>query len=204
MESRLAVSGWLRSRALDAREVSGWDLVRVSGPSEKVLEGPWGAIRLPGWPYLAVLPLVDSTGLLRSVLVRAVAPVDGPKSRALGGWERVGLVLADPVALALLRRSGAEAGEAPWEGRRVSWSGIVHICEGEPDFLTMAAHPGRLEVHTSGALRSYAVLAFVGSEGLPEDVAARIPKEAEVVIWPHQDRNGAGEKAADQIGRAHV
>ena len=42
------------------------------------------------------------------------------------------------------------------------------------------------------------LLAFVGSEGLPKEVAARIPEGAEVVIWPHQDRNGAGEKAADR------
>jgi len=178
---------WIDRRALDDRLVAALDLARVA---EEDTDG--GALRLPGWPWCLLLPLVDSTGLLRSVCCRAVVdpPPDMPvKSRALAGYQTGGLVLADPMAMALLSR---RPGVAVSTGG-VSWSGVVHIVEGEPDYLTLASHQKRV----SDGLTTYAVLGWRGSNGLPEDVAARIPESAEVHIWPHQDKNGAGERAAD-------
>jgi hypothetical protein len=193
---RAAVASWLVSRGILPDMVALLDLVRVAPRTSAPL---WkGGPLAPGWPWCAVLPLVDATGLVRSVLFRAVAdpPPDLPaKSRALAGYARVGLVLADPMALALLSRQPGR--DVSTDG--VPWSGLVHVCEGEPDYLTLAAHPSRV---TDGA--SYAVLGWLGSGGLPEEVAARIPTSTEVHVWPHRDEAGEGAALRTVDRLAHV
>lgn len=181
-----AALGWTDRRALDWRRVAALDLARVA---EEETDG--GPLRLPGFPWCLLFPLVDSTGLLRSVCCRAVVdpPPDMPvKSRALPIYQTAGLVLADPMARALL--SLVPGGDVSAGG--MPWSGIVHIVEGEPDYLTLASHPKRVSDGAAGP-SSYAVLGWRGSDGLPEEVAARIPDGAEVWIWP--DRDNAGERA---------
>jgi hypothetical protein len=137
---------------------------------------------------------VDATGLVRSLVFRAVDGTHHPKSYGLAGYERRGLVLADPVARRVLGRQGdavqvVEFGEG---GPVAAWDGRVLLVEGEPDFLTLASYPGRLDA----SLKTPAVMGWLGSGGLPESVARRIPASARVIVYPHADASGAGEKAA--------
>lgn len=191
-----AALGWTDRRALDWRLVAALDLARVA---EEETDG--GPLRLPGFPWCLLFPLVDSIGLLRSVCCRAVVdpPPDMPvKSRALPIYQTGGLVLADPMGRALL--SLVPGGDVSHRG--VSWSGLVHIVEGEPDYLTLASHPKRVTDGAAGP-SSYAVLGWRGSDGLPEEVAARIPDGAEVWIWPDHDNAGerAGAKTRGRLSR---
>jgi hypothetical protein len=75
------------------------------------------------------------------------------------------------------------------------WSGKVWIMEGEPDFLKMAC---TIAAHLRGKEAGPALLGFIGSGGLPPEIAARIPKDATVYLVPHQDKNGAGQKAMSE------
>ena len=139
-----------------------------------------------GWPYCAVLPLWDSTGLLRSVLFRAVAVYPGPKSLALKDWSRGGLVLADPMGRALLEATGEpEPVDLHHDTGPVVWNGVLCLCEGEMDFLTVATQDTRIQ---DG--QTYAVLGTPGASGLSPAIAARIPPGTEVFLYPHGDQSG--------------
>lgn len=187
---------WLRKRGLDPELVAALDLIRVA-PAQRSQRPPEGAPRqilMPGYPWVAALPLVDATGLLRSLVFRAVDGNQHPKSYGLVGYERRGLVLADPVAQALLARQEETVrpislGEG---GPAATWDGRVLLVEGEPDFLTVASYPQRI----GASLKTPAIVGWLGSTGLPEEVARRIPASARVIVYPHVDPNGAGEKAA--------
>ena len=190
---------WLRSRAIDPQRAALLDLCRPAPRAHppRLAEGE-RAVRGYGWPYGAVVPLVDSTGLIRSFLFRAVAEpgIDyqgnpRKKSMALRGYARSGLVMADPMARALLSRAGDEP-EAVDMGAGVvaSWNGRIAICEGEPDYLTAAVYGDRTD-EDEGRLWTYAVIGTAGtSGGLPAEIAARFPKDARAVIQQHSDEPG--------------
>lgn len=181
---------WLRSRGIPPEVVSWLDLIRIA-PSEAPVPLQANERRVAGygWPYLAVAPLFDATGLIRSVLFRAVAAYPGPKSMALRGWDRAGLVMADPMGRALLSATGEPDPVDMRAGALVEWNGAVVVCEGEVDFLTAATGDRINEDH-----QTYAVLAIPGaSGGLPPAIAARIPQWARVLVLPHRD--SAGEQA---------
>lgn len=197
-DSSRAVHRWLVQRGLSPDLVADLDLVRC-GPVARPSPPPAGTRRVsaPGWPWCAVFPLVDATGLYRSLVFRAVEPPHvGPKSYALPGYERRGLVLADPMACALLSRSGedVQVGDRTG-GPDILWDGVVRLVEGEPDFLTWAADPERVS-RKDAVFQTAAVIGWLGSGGLPAEIALRIPGHARVVIYPHQDE--AGLKAASQ------
>jgi hypothetical protein len=191
---------WLKERGLDPELVALLDIVRVAPTRPISVLATDPPIRAPRWPGCAALPQVDATGLLRSLLFRAVVPPEtGPKSYALAGYERRGLVLADPVGQALLARSGSEVGDVhlPEGGDPIRWNGFVILTEGEPDFLTIAAHPKRVRSN-----QTYAVLGWLGSGGLPKEIGARIPSSSHVRVCPHADKAGekAGERTMDVLG----
>lgn len=197
---------WLRSREIDPSTVARMDLVRAA-PMARPSRLPEGEreVRGYGWPYCGVLPLYDATGLQRSALFRAVVDPgldwEGnprKKSYALAGYARSGLVMADPVALAILRRSGVEPGSADM-GRPspVAWNGDVCIVEGEPDFLTLATYWDRFIAGDDGEEdQTYAVIGCPGSGSFPPEVAARFPSDAEVRIYQHPDEAGRKLTAA--------
>lgn len=183
---------WLRSRGIPPEVVSWLDLIRPA-PQTPPAPSQDNERRVAGygWPYCAVVPLFDATGLIRSVLFRAVAAYPGPKSMALRGWDRAGLVMADPMGRALLAATGEPEPVDMRAGALVEWNGAVVICEGEVDFLTAATGDRINEDH-----QTYAVLAIPGaSGGLPPAIAARIPKDARVLVYPHRDSAGAGATA---------
>lgn len=198
---------WLKSRAIDPTRAALLDLCRPAPRAHppRLAEGE-RAVRGYGWPYGAVVPLVDSTGLIRSFLFRAVAEpgidyLGNPKkkSMALRGYARSGLVMADPMARALLSRAGDEP-EAVDMGAGVvaSWNGDILICEGEPDYLTAAARGGRVNLEDPTDPQTYAVIGTAGtSGGLPAEIAARLPKDARVLVYQHSDE--AGRKWAESV-----
>jgi hypothetical protein len=171
------VSGWLRSRGLDAGDVELHDLARAL-PCDLAVPA-WARFRGASWGaagYRAILPMCDAEGRLSSVRARAIRKVAGPKALAPAGSEVRGLVLADGLA-----RQGL-AGEA-LEIRRVV------VTEGEPDYLTWAAH------YSDADESAPAVLGIVAGSWTAE-LAARIPDGAEVTIASHHDRSGDGYAAA--------
>jgi hypothetical protein len=172
------VSGWLRSRGLDAGDVELHDLARAL-PVD--LEAPsWARFQDEGWGaqgYRTILPMYDAEGRLSSLRARAVRPVAGPKAVAPTGYAVAGLVLADPLARLML------AGEA-CEIRRAI------ISEGDPDHLTWATH-------WSDADESAPAVLGIVAGSWTDDLAARIPDGAEVTIATHRDP--AGDRYAEQI-----
>lgn len=188
------VARWLRGRGLDPALAARADLVRARG-SVRV---PW----LPGdvSDRRAVLAAWDVSGEVaslrfrRTVVPRGSRPYPSavpkghrsapkampPSGRAdprTGGASYAigGTLLANPAAVALLR--GVEF---------ASWNGAVWICEGEPDWLTVALH----------RVPKAAVFG-IWQGSWTQAIANRIPVGAEVVIAVHHD--AAGEKYAAAI-----
>ena len=195
-----ALVAWMRGRAIDPQRAALLDLVRPAPQTipPRLAEGE-RAVRGYGWPYGAVVPLVDATGLLRSFLFRAVADPGKDwegntrkKSMGMRGYSRVGLVMADPMARAILSRTGDDPAPVDMgDGILASWNGDILICEGEPDYLTAAVHGGRVNLEDPTDPQTYAVIGTAGtSGGLPAEVAARLPKDARVLVYQHSDEAG--------------
>lgn len=166
--------------------------------------------------YPLVVPLYDAVGDLRSLRFRVVdrvyVPDPGGEHRLVPVMRKVdsnkkalnarghacaGLVLAEPMAAAVL------AGRDEDDG--VGWDGRIVVTEGEPDFWTWSTRDERWPSVRAERL-TYAVIG-IGSGGWSDQVAARIPDGATVIIRTHHDRAGdayAERVAASLAGRAAV
>lgn len=118
-------------------------------------------------------------------VVRVLEDAPRPKSRTPTGFEAAGLVMACPVARAIWGRTG----EVPPmigmpEGAGVAWDGRVLLVEGDMDFLTWAAHPGR-----AGAAGRYAVIGYTSGAWTPAH-AARLPAGCTVLLRHQGDAAG--------------
>ena len=156
--------------------------------------------------YRIAAPLYDHTGALRSLRFRAVDrvpefgdPIGGDPIEAMGlpkgmrwhdmgiktskkainpkGYQVGGLVLADPLGVAVLR------GEREHSG--VAWDGRVVIMEGEADTWT-----------TATSLRGSSTYAVLGvgsgawSDAIAERVAGMVGTTGRVIVWTHSDPKG--------------
>lgn len=118
-----------------------------------------------------------------------------PKAAAARG-DLAGLVLADPMGLALLRRA-PDADPLDVLDGGLRWNGTAIVCEGEPDTWTRAtagrALPAvRARMEATG--RTFAVLGVV-SGSWPDapagrTLAERIPDGARVILATHADDKG--------------
>lgn len=195
-------------RALDCREMGALDLARLLplDPSAYPWPSwiPWLGMDRSEWlrVYRLAVPMYDHRGALRALRFRAVTHVREPspeggmrwrdleipeakKALAARGTTTRGLVLADPVGVALLR---GELEGLPWDGR-------VVVCEGEPDLWTWstAGRRGRRPDAPTWAVLGYA-------PGMWTDaIAARVPSGTPVVIRKHYDPNDAGGKLAETV-----
>lgn len=224
---------WLTSwRGLDAADLAALDLVRLV-PAEPPPGGwprwiPRLGLDLGRWldVYRLVVPMWNARGLVRSLRFRAVdrvlegLPEPGPggeltrwravevpgnrKALAPVGGRLRGLVLADPLGLALLRRRPEDDGPVVADG--VSWDGRIVVTEGEPDAWTWASAQRRrawaLPAPEGAPLTSWAVLgvvagSFPAGDPAAAELAARIPDGARVGIRTHPD--DAGRKYAAAI-----
>ena len=163
-DDKRGVGAWLESRGIDAAAVSSLDLVRT------IPRWSWGADGAA--VRRAVVRVFDAAGELVALRGRLVAPADGaPKEATPRGTTTRGRVLADAGAVRMLR------GESRPRG--------VVICEGVPDFLSVALLWGPDEQLELGA----AVLG-VWSGSLTPELLARIPDGADVMLCPHPDPAG--------------
>jgi len=146
-----------------------WASYRGNAPEAR----PWLAIG-----FRLVLPVYDAGGVVRSVRGWRVLEGDGPKRLPPSGYRAGGLVMADGAGVALLERASLEGTD-----------GRVVIVEGEPDFLTWATRfPDSAE----------AVPAVLGilSGSWTDEIAARIPDGARVIVRTHHDEAGNRYAAA--------
>jgi hypothetical protein len=170
------VARWLDARGLCAASVDGLGLARW------VTRWPWGS-----GPESAARKLVvrvyDANGEFVALRGRLVADVPGaskdtPKEKGPPGVPAGGRLLACPRGVAMLR-GDAEAGRH------------VVICEGTPDWLSVATLWDLAEVSIYRLNSAPAVLGIWGGSLTPE-LLARIPDGAVVTLCPHKDRSGVG------------
>jgi hypothetical protein len=173
------------TRGISAARVAMLDLSR-----SLVLDAP-----LPAWVpravvdtrvsdggYRLVTPMFDALGTLRSVRFRATGSVrNGRKTLNPQGFGYAGLVMADPMAQALLRGTPGTTS--------VRWDGRIVVVEGEPDFWTWATHAARFQSDAT-----WAVFAIAAGSWSPA-IAARIPDTARVIVRTHHDPAGNGYAA---------
>lgn len=178
---------YLTRRGLDPRRCGVLDLSRAMAPREAWPRWiPFVGMAPVAWArtYRIVTPMIDATGAIRSLRFRAVGDVPaGKKALNPNGYGYSGLVMADPLGIALLRGDTSDEG--------ITWDGRIIVVEGEPDFWTWSCHPRRF-----GQPSTWAVLGVV-SGSWSEALAARIPDRAHVILRTHHD--DPGEKYAERI-----
>lgn len=169
----------LAARGLDAVQLCARGLVRVI-PQVAALPR-FARSRGRPWPtsgHRYLVRLFGATGQLESIHARALCDVD-PKGLLPSGHTSAGLVLADDLGQELLRN------------RRAPAAGLL-ICEGVPDFWTLASHFSPTEAP--------AILGVL-SGGWSEAIGRRIPDGTRVIVWTHTDASQAkaGQKYAARI-----
>lgn len=167
------VVAFLRRRGVDAVAVRDLRLAFALPRAARI--PPWAWTRGRCWTagWRCVLPTFDARGHLRSVRARWVPEGERPK-----GWPKdavptgqgsaTGSVLANAAAHGLL----AEGGPPPERG--------VVIAEGAMDYLSWAVQDGA---------RGWALFG-VWSGAWTDDIAARVPDDALVVVRTHADTSG--------------
>lgn len=155
----------LAARGLDAARVDA--LARVVAKDAALPR--WA--RFDGRPWTStghrlILPAFDALGVMRSVRAWRVVDGDTPKRLPPTGHKAAGLVLADDIALGMLRGTYAPK--------------RVLIVEGEPDFLTWATRP----------IEEVTAILGVVSGAWSDELAARVPSIARVIVRTHHDASG--------------
>jgi hypothetical protein len=175
---------WLRSRALEPEAVAVRDLARALPRTAALPRWAWG----PGGSWIEsghrlIVALHDAAGIMRTVRAGRIIEGNTPKRLPPAGHKAGQVVMADTIALEVLR-----LGKAP---DYIAEPLRIVIAEGEPDWLTWA---------TNRPLDSrkplFGVLGIIAGAWCAE-LAARIPSGAHVIIRTDHDR--AGEKYADDI-----
>lgn len=166
----------LRHRSISAAEVDRRGLARAIKGTQAL--PPWARFEGKSWVvtgHRLVLRVFDAGGMFRSVRAWRTLENDTPKRLPPAGKRASALVLANGLAVRMLRRL-----VCPMR---------LEIVEGEPDFLTLAT------------CVDYAVIG-IGSGSWNEQFAARVPARCEVLIRTHNDP--AGDKYADKIAATLV
>ncbi len=184
----LVVADYLRGRAIDPFRVEDADVARVLNNRRPPPD--WMRIGKLNWlesNHRLVVPLWDARGQMKSLRGWCVSPSNLPKRLAPAGYSASGLVMADALALQLLRT-----------GTRPSWwpSNVpldVIVAEGEPDFVSYATH-------RSDADETAPAVFGVESGSWTEEIASRIPFGARVLVAPHHDP--AGQSYARKIAQS--
>lgn len=180
----LAVATYLAGRALPASDV---DIRGLAYALPKSAPLPsWArcsGVRWTDSDHRLIVPVRDHTGEIQSVRAWCIGRCDDGKKRLAPAAHTIkGLVLADAMAQEMLR-AGA------WPTWATTAPRVV-ICEGEPDFLTMALRTPPYQCPR------WATLGVIAGSWC-DAIAARIPAGAKVAIWTHHDL--AGEKYAATI-----
>lgn len=189
---------WLRSRGLNPDAVVALDLAR-SWPREPGFTAPgWAGIRRRSWGdgWRLLFPTWGPAGELAGVRARWVdeAPPPSKRMKEVNGQDVLGggAVYADPVGRWLLERGPSARPGDLVDGTRYAWSGAVVVCEGGPDWLTLATSPGRHKAPTAAALGLWA-------GAWSADFAARLPPGTTIRLALHADK--AGRSYAEKLLR---
>lgn len=151
----------------------------------------------PLWAAPAGCRIEDRGGRAALVTtVRSGQDRELPKALASAGvGHGAGLVLADPMGLALLRGQRDDDG--------VRWDGRVVIVEGEPDLWAVAASGGnRIQRHPDGSWSTFAAFAVEAGSWTAE-LAARVPDRTRVLVWTDLDDAGDRYAAAVNASLTH-
>lgn len=204
---------WLeRHRGISPGAVAALDLARVLPevypwpawlPCGRTEPREWASV------YRIAVPMFDAEGAMRSIRFRAVDRHLEPSPTGLSwrvldiesakktlnarGHSYAGLVIADPMGIALLRGERSDDG--------LAWDGRVIVCEGEPDFWSWSTHRARVRELDDVGAATYAVLGVVSGSWSPA-IAARIPDGATVTVRVHHD--APGEKYAAVVAESLV
>lgn len=176
------VSAWLRSRGLDADAVDVRDLARAL-PNAAILPR-WARREGHNWSqskHRIIVPFFDAQGELRTLRASRVV-ADTPKRLGPAGHKASGVVMADAIALEVIRL-----------GARPAWLDEplrVVIAEGEPDWLTWATR------FPLDAPAPYASLGIINGSW-SDELAARIPNGSRIII--RTDHDAAGDKYAAEV-----
>jgi hypothetical protein len=168
------VAEYLRGRALDPELVEFKELAKAL-PSEGALPR-WTWTRFGSWRsagYKLIVPMLDASGVLRSMRCWRVVAGEGPKRLPPSGHKASELVMADINGARMLR------GE--FDPRRIA------ITEGEPDFLSRSLVTNDPYGATIGIVSGSWTKAF----------AERIHVGAHVAI--RTDNDDAGDRYAREI-----
>lgn len=136
----------------------------------------WASYQGASWRetgHRLLVPMFDAAGALRSVRAIRVVEGDAPKRLPPAGYRASGLVMANDLALGMLRGT--------FEPRRAL------VLEGEPDFIDACAAPMAEPVAKLGVV----------SGSWTEAFALRVPATALVLIYT--DRDEAGDRYASAI-----
>lgn len=177
------VTGWLAGRGLDPKDIARLDLARALPASSDQLPG-WAWMGRRSWAgscHRVIVRFWNPQLELATLHARAIREHAKPKGISPRGFEIQGTVMANRIALELLR-SGSTT-------RRLL------IAEGVPDWLTWSIWAAR-----SGSTAP-AVLGVI-SGSWTEQVAMRVPSNTRVLIRTHDDK--AGHKYADKIAASLI
>lgn len=166
---------WLSGRGLDPERIFASGLAKEIWPRTKL--PTWASFRGSSWRetgHTLIVPMFDADGTPRSVRASRVLDGETPKRLPPGGHRASGLVMADELALAMLRGT--------WKPERIV------ISEGEPDWLSASTRIG---------ITAHAHLGIVSGSWTSE-LAAKIPSGATVYI--RTDNDGAGDRYATLVG----
>jgi hypothetical protein len=186
---------YLESRGTDAVEVADRGLA-FALPDGVTLPG-WARWRGRPWDALGhrlIVPLVDATGNVRSVLARRVEEGESPKTLFPAGHVRPGLLMACPLARLVL-----SAGALPEWWAADAPRLRVNVTEGDSDFLTAAVGPAKGVRWGDADLYAPATLG-IESGSWTSELAARLPVGTHVVIAT--DNDDAGDRYAATIASA--
>ena len=168
------VAAWLRMRPIEPERIDGAETayalpIGAPGASWAKYGGvPWAVTG-----HRMLVPMFDAAGVLRSVRAGRVIAGDSPKRLPPAGHKAARLVMACPLARAMLR--GTFAAER------------VIVSEGEPDFWAWSCATG-IAAHARIGITSGA---------WTQELANKIPSGA--IVFVRTDNDAAGDKYAAEI-----
>jgi hypothetical protein len=162
---------YLRSRGFAPERLDESKLAVALPPKTKT--PPWASYARQSWVetgHRILVPMWDKVGSLVTVRAWRVTDGDTPKRLPPKGHRATGCVMANPLALGMLRGQVSPVG--------------LEIVEGEPDFLTACLAYDRAVIG-------------INSGSWCDEIARRVPNGTKVIINTHHDE--AGERYADQV-----
>ena len=167
---------YLRSRGFEPERLDEEQLA-VALPLDSKTP-PWASYARQSWVetgHRLLVPMWDEHGCMVTIRGWRITEGDSPKRLPPKGHRATGCVMANELALEMLRGQVSPVG--------------LEIVEGEPDFLTACLAYDRAVIG-------------INSGSWSVDFAKRVPSGTEVIIGTHHDE--AGERYAEQVSETLI